>query len=270
MQLAKDFLGFLRNVYQNSYMIRSMINRDMRARYVGSFLGIFWSIVHPLTQFILYYFIFSVILQIKPGPEYGGTNFSFWLMAGLLPWLFFAEVLTRSPGAVLEQASLITKTVFPSEILPLAHLGAAMINHVIGIAIFVGFLLIFGHGMSIKLVLILPTMLAIGVFALGISWLLSALNVFLRDIGQIIGVFVNIWFFVTPIFYPPHVIPKSLHTLYGLNPMLHAIEAYRMALLGRTGISLEGFIYLLVPGLVSFVLGGLIFKKLKPAFADVL
>ncbi len=251
-------------------MIRSMINRDIRARYVGSFLGIFWSIIHPLTQFIIYYFIFSVILKIKPGPEYGGTNFSVWLMSGLLPWLFFAEVLTRSPGAVLEQSSLIKKTVFPSEILPLAHLGAAMINHFIGIAIFAAFLMLFGNGLSVKFVLILPTMLAIGVFALGISWLLSALNVFLRDIGQIIGVFVNIWFFMTPIFYPQHVIPKSLQSLYGLNPMLHAVEAYRMALIGRTGISPEGFIHLLLPGLASFVLGGLIFKKLKPAFADVL
>jgi lipopolysaccharide transport system permease protein len=142
MQLALDFLNFLRSVHQNSYMIRSMIIRDMRARYIGSFLGIFWSIIHPLTQLIIYYFVFSVILKIKLRPEYGGTDFSLWLVAGLLPWLFFAEVLSRSPGAVLDQSSLITKTVFPSEILPLAHLGAALINHFIGVVIFFGFIFI--------------------------------------------------------------------------------------------------------------------------------
>jgi ABC-type polysaccharide/polyol phosphate export permease len=270
MPLAKDFLSFLRNVYRNGYMIRSMIVRDLRARYAGSFLGVFWSLIHPLTQLCLYYFIFSVVLKVKLGPEYGETNFSTWLVAGLLPWLFFAEIVTRSPGAVLEQANLITKTVFPSEILSLAHLGAAVVNHLIGIVIFLGFLLTFGNGISLQLLFILPAMLAIGIFALGISWLLAALNVFLRDIGQIIGVLVNIWFFMTPIIYPQHVIPDNFQRLYVLNPMLHAIAAYRVALLGKTEPSLEGFAYLLGPGLGFFVLGGLIFKKLKPAFADVL
>ena len=109
-----------------------------------------------------------------------------------------------------------------------------------------------------------------GIFALGISWLLSALNVFLRDIGQIIGVFVNIWFFLTPIIYPRHVIPENFQEIYGLNPMLHAVEAYRVGLLGKTALDLEGLSYLLLVGLVTFAVGGLIFKKLKPAFADVL
>ncbi len=267
MQFARLFLDFLRNVYQNSYMIRSMVIRDIRARYIGSFLGVFWSVIHPLTQLIIYYFIFSVVLKIRLGPEYGGTNFAIWMVAGLLPWMLFAEVVNRSPGAVLEQSSLITKMVFPSEILPLAHLAAAMINHLIGVVIFIGFLLVLGYG-SLKILLILPYLLAIGIFALGISWILSALNVFLRDIGQVIGMFMNVWFFLTPIVYPRELIPESFQGLYGLNPMLQAVEGYRAALLGKTDIA--GFSYLLLFGLATFVLGGLIFRKLKPAFADVL
>ena len=129
MQLAVDFYNFLRMVYQSTYMIRRMIHLDIRARYIGSFLGIFWSIVHPLAKFVIYYFIFSVILKIKLGPEYSGTNFAFWLLAGLLPWLFFAEVLNRAPRSVLDQGILITRSVFPSEILPLAQIGAAMVHH---------------------------------------------------------------------------------------------------------------------------------------------
>jgi len=251
-------------------MIRSMVSRDMKARYVGSFLGIFWSIIHPLTQLLIYYFLFSVILKIKLGAEYGGTDFATWLVAGLLPWLFFADIVTRSPAAILEQSTLITKMVFPSEILPFAHLMAAMINHLIGMVIFISFLLVTGYGMSLKILLILPILLATGIFALGIAWALSALNVLLRDIGQIIGVFVNIWFFLTPIMYPLHLIPESLQKLYHLNPMLHAVEAYRVALLGKTNLDLEGLTYFLVVGFVTFAVGGLIFKKLKPAFADVL
>lgn len=270
MQFAKLFSSFLRSVYQNSYMIRSMVIRDIRARYIGSFLGIFWSIIHPLTQLITYYFIFSVVLKMRLGPEYGGTNFAIWMVAGLLPWMLFAEVMTRSPGAVLEQSSVITKMIFPSEILPLAHLAAAVINHLIGVLIFIGFLLVFGYGISLKILLIVPYLLAIGIFVLGISWILSSLNVFLRDIGQIIGVFVNIWFFLTPIVYPRELIPENFQVLYGLNPMLHAVEGYRAALLGRADVDTASLLYLLLLGLTTFALGGLVFKKLKPAFADVL
>jgi ABC-type polysaccharide/polyol phosphate export permease len=113
-------------------------------------------------------------------------------------------------------------------------------------------------------------MLTIGIFAIGISWTLSALNVFLRDIGQIVGVIVNIWFFMTPIIYPLHTIPKNLQKVYGLNPMLHLIESYRWALLGKANLTIESFIYIVIPVFATFILGGLIFKKLKPAFADVL
>src|SRR3989304_6855086 len=131
MQLALDFLNFIRGVYQNTYMIRNMVIRDIRARYIGSFLGIFWSIIHPLTQLLVYYFVFSVILKVKLGPEYETTNFAIWLVAGLLPWMFFAEVFTRSPGVILEQSSIITKPLFPSEILSLTLIVAAMINPLI-------------------------------------------------------------------------------------------------------------------------------------------
>ena len=270
MQLAKDFLSFLRSVYQNNYMIRSMVVRDIRARYVGSFLGVFWSVIHPLTQILIYYFIFSIILKVRLGPEYGGTDFAVWMVAGLLLWTFFAEIVNRSPGAVLEQASLVTKVVFPSEILPIAHLAAATINLFISLVIFIGFLAVSGYDLSLKLLWLFPALLCTAIFALGFSWMLSALNVFLRDIGQIISVFVNIWFFLTPIMYPIHMLPESLKKVYALNPMLHAVEAFRVGLLSKTEIDLQGLSYLLVTGLILFALGGLVFKKLKPAFADVL
>lgn len=270
MKYLQPILYLLRMLYQNHYMLRSMVIRDLRARYVGSLLGIFWSVIHPLTQLIIYYFVFSVVLKVKLGPEYGETPFVFWLMAGLLPWMFFAEVVNRSPGAVLEQSSLIKKMVFPSEILPFAHLSAAAINHLIGVVILIGFILSLGDGVSLKILWLPVYLLAMGVFVLGISWILSALNVFLRDVGQIIGVLVNIGFFLTPIIYPSNLIPESLRGLSRLNPVLHAVEGYRMALLGKTDMDIAGLSYLLFVGLALFALGGLTFRKLKPAFADVL
>jgi len=256
MQIAIDFLNFLRMVYQNRYMIQSMVIRDIRARYIGSFLGVFWSIIHPLTQLMIYYFIFSVVLKIKLGAEYEGTNFAIWLVSGLLPWIFFAEVVNRSPQAVLEQSSLIAKTVFPSEVLSLTHLLSAIINHFIGVIIFVVFLLLLGYGINLKIFLIFPFLLFTGMFALGISWILSSLNVFFRDIGQIIGVFVNIWFFLTPIIYPRYLIPDGLQGLYGLNPILYTIEGYRTAFLGTISIGVVGTTYLILASLTTFALGG--------------
>ncbi len=257
-------------IYQSSYLIRSMVIRDLRARYIGSFLGVFWSIIHPLTQLLIYYFIFSVVLKIKLGPEYEQTDFAIWLVAGLLPWMFFADVINQSPRVVLEQSSLITKSVFPSEILSFSLLVVAAINHFIGCIIFIGFIVLYGYDITLKAFLILPIFLTTGIFALGISWMMSALNVFLRDIGQIIGVFVNIWFFLTPIIYPRHLIPENWQGFYNLNPMIYSIEVYRVGLLGSSDINIEGLLYLLFVSLMTFAFGGLIFKKLKPAFADVL
>lgn len=251
-------------------MIRMMVIRDMRSRYMGSFLGIFWSIIHPLTQLMIYYFISSIVLKVKLGPDYQDTNFAIWLIAGLLPWMFFAEVINRSPGALLQYASLIKKMVFPFEILPLTHLVTAVINHLIGLLILLGFIFVAGYGVTLTLFGIVPYMLAIGILVMGISWVLSALNVFLRDIGQIIGVLVNIWFFLTPIIYPPHLIPESLQGLFGLNPMLYAVEGYRAAILGKSEIDIAGLSFILVLGIVTFIAGSIIFKKLRTVFSDVL
>jgi ABC-type polysaccharide/polyol phosphate export permease len=251
-------------------MIRAMVIRDMRARYMGSFLGFFWSVIHPIAQLTIYYFVFSVVLKMRLGPEYGGTSFAVWLIAGLLPWMLFAEAVTRAPNAVLDQSNLVKKMVFPSEIFPIVNLTAAIVNHLIGLAILLGFLVLSGYGLSFKIVLILPYLFLTGLLVLGISWLLSAVNVFLRDIGQIISVVVNVWFFLTPIVYPPSLVPESVRGLLGLNPMFYVVDGYRIALLGNAPVSVPGLTYVFLLGLVVFALGGMTFKKLKPAFADVL
>jgi ABC-type polysaccharide/polyol phosphate export permease len=118
--------------------------------------------------------------------------------------------------------------------------------------------------------MILPYLLSIGLLTIGISWMLSSLNVYLRDIGQLIGVVVNIWFFLTPIIYPSNLILESLHGLFWLNPMLHIVDGYRMALLGKADMDIAGLLYLMFVSFSIFGLGSLTFRKLKPAFADVL
>jgi len=265
-----SLLNFVKKILQNRFMIRSLVVRDIRARYMGSFLGIFWAFVHPLTQLLIFYFVFGLVLKARLGNQYADTNYAIWLMSGMLPWMLFSEVVGRSPGAVLEQANLITKTVFPSEILPLAHISAALVNHVILLFILLIFIFALGIGPLMNIIWLPLYLLGVILFALGLAWLLSAVNVFLRDIGQILGVFLNLWFFFTPIIYPASLVPKLFRPWLSLNPMVYPVEGYRMALLGRTEPDPEGLLILFIWGIAAFMLGGLVFKKLKPAFADVL
>jgi len=259
-----------RLIWQSNYMIRSMVARDLKARYIGSLMGFFWSVIYPFTQIGLYFFVFAVLLKVRIGPEYGGTSFALWMIAGLLPWMFFAEVVNKAPSSVVEQSSLIKKIVFPSEIFPIINLSAAVLNHLIAVTMFLAVIVLSGHGVSLKLLWVVPYLLATGVFALGLSWLLSSLNVFLRDVGHITGVIVNIWTFLTPIFYPRTLIPEPLQGLFALNPMLHVVEGYRMALLGKTETDISGYSYLVIVTLVAAMIGASVFRRLKPSFADVL
>lgn len=262
--------ALLRLLYQNGYMIRSLVVMDLRKRYVGSLLGVFWSVIHPLIQLLIYYFVFSVVFRARLGAEYAETNYAVWLITGLLPWMMFSEVLTRSADAVREQAAVIKKMVFPSEILPIVKVAAAVVTHTIGLCLLLGLLGLVGDGVSWRVVLIVPYLIAVGVLALGISWALAASNVFLRDIGQVVSVFVNIWFFLTPIVYVQTLVPPSLQGLYSLNPMIYAVNGYRAAILGRAAVDVSGLLYLGVLGLAAFAIGGVVFKRLKPQFADVL
>ena len=131
-------------------------------------------------------------------------------------------------------------------------------------------LLVLGYGVSLKILRLPVYLVGIVLFALGLAWVISALNVFLRDIGQVLGVVVNLWFYFTPIIYPLNLIPEGFRAWFALNPMLHPVEGYRVALLGRGEPSLTGLIIIFGWGIGTFAIGGFTFKRLKPAFADVL
>lgn len=267
---SQPLLSFLRNISRNHYMIRSLVVRDIRSRYVGSLLGIFWSVVHPLTQLVVYYFVFSMVFKVRLGPQYGGTHYVVWLLAGLLPWMLFAEIVTRASGAVLGYASLIKKMVFPSELLPLSQLAAAVVNHLITLGFLVLLMLWVEGGLPWSAPFFLVYLGAVGIFALGISWMLAALNVFLRDVGQVVGVAVNIWFYLTPVIYPKSLIPERFQLAAQLNPMYHVVEGYRAAFLGRETPDPVGLFYLASVGALCFIVGGAVFRQLQPGFADVL
>jgi lipopolysaccharide transport system permease protein len=268
--LFARFISFLRTLYANRYMIKSFALADLKKRYAGSFGGLFWSVIQPLFMIFTYYLVFSFVFKAKVEADYGTSSYTLWLMGGLIPWLFFSETLSRSTGMLQENRSLVTKTLFPSEILPICLLVSALVSHLIGLAILVVFAVIVSGGISPMAVLIIPYFFLLAVLSLGFSWALSSMNVFIRDIGQFMGIALNLWFFYTPIIFPMSIIPERFKLLFKLNPMYHVVEGYRRSIISGAYPDYYHLLYLSAVSALIFVVGGLLYKRLKPAFVEVL
>ena len=262
--------NFVRKLHLQRGLIRSFVVRDLRARYIGSFMGFFWSVIHPIVLLVSYSFVFSVIFRMEPSPDSGTTNFPLFLFCSILPWLFFQDVLQRSSTVVIDSANLVTKTIFPTEILPLTVLLAGVVNHLIGFAILLAVLL-FTFGKVSVFILVVPAyFVVLALFTLGLSWLVAGLNVFVRDTSQILSVILTFWFWFTPIFYSADRFPQNLAFLVRWNPLAHVVAGYRDCLLRMRLPDLLSLGILALVALGVFVAGGLFFRHVKREFADVL
>jgi len=260
--------SFFKKLLLQRHLIWNFVLRDLKTRYVGSFMGIFWSVIHPIVLLVCYTFVFSVVFKIRP---YSSTtdNFAIFLFCGILPWLYFQDTVLRSCTSIVEHGHLIKKTLFPSEILPISYVISNLIMHLIGVAILVVVLIALGlFGWTI---VFLPIYLALlMVMALGLGWLMACLQVFLRDTVQILTVVLVFWFWFTPIFYAVEKVPKVLQPLIRLNPLTSVVEGYRSVLLEHQMPSLSGLALLAVYAVILFVIGGSAFRRTKREFIDVL
>ncbi|MBI5189471.1 MAG: ABC transporter permease [Nitrospirae bacterium] len=263
-------ISFLGTINKNRYMIKSFALTDLKKRYTGSFGGLMWSVVHPLMTIFTYYIIFSFVFGRKVAADYGTDSYALWLVGGLVPWFFFNETVTRSPGALQENRSLVTKTLFPSEIIPICLLASGIINHLIGLFILLVFAVIITGGISVYFPFVLVYFFLMTLMVLGLSWMFSSLNVFVRDVGQLLKIGMNLWFYYTPIFYPIGIVPERFRIVLELNPMYHVVEGYRNSLIAGRYPDPGHVAYLALFAFCTFAAGGLLYKRLKPAFADVL
>jgi len=264
------FSNFLRKIYLQRGLIRSFVVRDLKSRYVGSFMGIFWSVIHPVVLLVSYVFVFAVVFGQRPLPASGTDRFWLFLFCSILPWLFFQDSVQRSSTVVIDNANLVTKTLFPTEILPLSVLLAGTVNHLIGFAILLG-ILVFAFGKVSVFVFFVPFyFLCLMLFTLGFSWLVSSLNVFVRDISQILSVILTFWFWFTPIFYSPERFPPKLLFIVHWNPLAHVVTGYRDCLLRMRMPDMKMLPFLVLASLAVFVAGGLFFRITKREFVDVL
>lgn len=263
--MLEGFVGLVRH----RSLIWRFVVRDLQARYRGSIGGGAWSVIQPLILLVLFNFVFAEILKVRLGPEVGTASFPLFLFCGILPWQALQESLMRSTSTLLEHSSLIKRTVFPVEVLPATLAASGIVTQMVGTAILVGALLVTGHGLS-GAVTALPALIALQfLLMVGLGWILASLNVFIRDIGQVLGLILTLWLFLTPIFYPPSIYPPRLAFLVALNPLALLVEGYRDILLRGAIPPMTTFAGLGLAGAAAFVLGRWIFGRLRPGFADV-
>lgn len=261
---------FFKKIYVQRGLIRNFVVRDLRARYIGSFMGFFWSVIHPIVLLVSYTFVFSIIFGLRPRPDTGTTSFPLFLFCSILPWLFFQDTLQRSSTVVIDNTSLVTKTLFPTEILPLTVMLAGLVNHLIGFAILMVVILFTIGKISVVILFVPAYLLVLMLFTLGLAWLVASLNVFVRDVSQVLSVILTFWFWFTPIFYSADRFPHKLFFLVRWNPMAHIVTGYRDCLLRMTVPNLRALALLALVSILIFVAGGAFFRHTKREFVDVL
>ncbi len=259
-----------RTLVRHRGTIASFVRRDLQGRYASSMLGMSWALIQPLLLLALYTLVFSVILRVRLGGDGGIASFALYLFCGMLPWIAFSDAVSRSTHVVLEHVTLIKRVVFPSEILPVYVVAATFVMELVGLAVLLVAVQLVHLPLRAALVA-LPVVCAFQLMlTLGIAWVLASLNVFFRDIGQVLPLALTFGMFLTPIFYTPEMLPARLRPFMALNPLAAVIDGYRRVLLDGAWPVPRSLAVLGGTALVVFALGHWFFVRSKRAFVDVM
>lgn len=261
----------LKNFLRHRDLLWQMVGNDLRGRHVGSLLGLFWNIIHPLVQIGIYTVVFSQLMSARLGGNNSPYAFSIHLCAGLLPWTAFTEVINRCTGVFWQNANLVKKIAFPKILLHMYVVVAAAINLAITVAVFLIFLSCVGALPAFGLLLTwVPFLLLQLLFAMGIGFITSVLNVFFRDVTQLIAVFLQIWFWLTPIVYVAEVLPPSVKELLPYNVMYRFTSVHQTLILRGALPALGEGLFLLAISLGTLLLGLAYFRSLRRQIPDEL
>ncbi|MBE0575131.1 MAG: ABC transporter permease [Desulfuromonadales bacterium] len=267
--MIRHFLNFLLNLFHNRALILQLTIRDFRTRYLGSYLGLLWAFIQPIITIIIFWFVFE--LGFKSAPV-GNFPFVLWLITGIIPWFFIADTLSSATGSIVENSFLVKKVVFRVSMLPIVKLLSALMIHLFFVGVIFLFFTVYGIYPTIYSFQVVYYLFAMIVMLLGLSWLTSALVIFLKDIGQIVAMILQFGFWGTPIFWSLNIIPEKYHLYLKLNPTYYVIQGYRDSFINNVWFwehPIYGLYYWFWAGLI-FVSGAVVFNRLRPHFADVL
>lgn len=257
--------------YRQKDLLVSYIRKDLRERYVGSFFGFYWSVINPLILLGIYTFVFSVIFKVRFGDQPAGLAHSaLFIYCGMVPWMAFHESVGRCTGVLVDNANLLKKVMFPAKILPMY----LVLSHVVNLAIGMVILALAGAlagSPPTPCMLFLPLLIGLQVaLTLGLGWIAAAVNVFVRDMAQLINQVLVMWMYLSPIFYSLDVIPEDIRRWSALNPWAALVESYRDVMLRGRVPDLAGLGVFALFALGVFFAGYFFFNRFKHEFADVL
>ena len=257
----------LRNLFRYRGLIQTLVARDLKARYRGSVLGFFWSFINPLLQLAIYSFVFTVVL---PNRSVNLQPYALFMFVGILPWTWFSSSILESSNVLISGGNLIKKVLFPAEVLPIVTVFANMVHFFLGLPILAAFLIYYQRPLDPLELLWFPVIVFVQLFLLlGLSLLVSALTVHFRDLKDILGNLLTLWFFATPIIYPMSEAPENFRWFLNLNPMTHLAISYQEVLfyVGPHG-HWRWLMALLVASVFVFLAGYFVFDRLRDSFAE--
>lgn len=269
MGVLKTVIAFFQMIVSRRTLIREMVKREIVTQYVGSRLGFVWHLINPLMMILIFWFVFGFGLKAQPQ---NNVPFAVWLTAGMAIWFSFSEIWSGSTSMITGNPHLIKKVVFPTSVLPVVKVFSTMVSHAIFLFLLLGLLLAHQLPFTWHFFQFLYYFSAMAVLALGLSWLTSALNVFLRDTAQAVQLLLQIGFWGTPIFWDIHIMPERVQQLLKLNPILYIVQGYRDSFLYGVPFWSHWLwgLYFWTVALTVLLAGALVFRRLKPHFADVM
>jgi ABC-type polysaccharide/polyol phosphate export permease len=270
MKYICALFNFLFDIWENRVLLWDLTKKDLRQRYIGSYLGILWAFIQPTITVFIFWFVFQV--GFKSGPTATGVPFILWLVSGMFPWFFFNDSLSAATGSVCANSYLVKKVVFKVRLLPIIQIISALLIHFFFIALLFLMLFAYGYLPSIYNLQVVYYLLATICIVLGLSWITSALCVFSRDIGQLVGMCLQFLFWGTPIFWDIAMMPHKLAQLLMLNPLYYIINGYRDSFINHVCFWQHQWltVYFWIVTFIIMLFGAWLFKKLRPQFADVL
>lgn len=252
-------------IYKYRQMVCSLVRKDLRGRYKGSVLGFLWTFINPLLQLCIYTIVFSTIMRM------GIEKFYIFLFVALVPWLFFSACLQNGATVIIQNQDLVKKIYFPRLVLPLSYVTSSFVNMLLSFVVVFAVLIFTGFGINFYALLFLPLIMLVEyLLGLGITLITSACTVYLRDLEHILGIIGMAWMYLTPVIYPPEMVPKQYQLLFQLNPMTPIVTAYRDILYYKRPPDLQTLVLAAILGIIIIVTGSLLFNKLQKGFIEEL
>ena len=256
--------NIFKNLYNYRELLKTSVKKEVRGKYKNSFLGIIWSFLNPLLQIAVYAIVFPLILRNNQ------ENYVIFLCCGLIPWNFFATSINRSAFSFVENGNIIKKVYFPREIIPISVVTSETVNFLISSIIIVGFVVFGGLGISKYIVFYPIVLIAQYLIIMAISFIISSVCVYLRDLQHFIGVALQLLFYAAPVVYAPSSIPENFQWILNLNPMTYVINAYRDIFYNQTMINFKPLLIVIAVAIVGCIIGYGVFYKLQKGFAEQL